>query len=530
MKIANRFVKIPLRCECTFLYHPEPWIACISDWQANLWSAAMATGNGKILPKAARPGGAHEHRPFRYRGILQKLNGFILSLSILASLSVAGQAQSPPQTYAATGFFRVQNDNGVWWFIDPKGRRFISKGVTTVQYAQDNIQGTDRSPYRETNQAKYGSVADWRKAVAPRLMAWGINTLGSWSDAELAKIEANGRYLAYSPNLNLGASFVGTPRETWMRGEFPNVFDPAFESFARRKALEQCGLQRDDPQILGWFTDNELRWTADWRDKDELLSVFLELPASAPGKRVAVDLLRNRYGDVAKLNAIWRTDFRSWDDLGQATAFKQPVDTLEFRSTGKGSEEVRAFVADSDAFLGLVAEQYFRVTTDAIKAVDPNHLIFGPRFAYVPAEPVVTAAAKYLNAISFNSYSRDPAGTIDEYSAFNLPAIIGEFSFVSDDSGLPNTSEGNPSLHTKTQQERALAFKNYVYSALKRPNLIGYHWFEHVDQPKEGRFDGQNANYGIVDIKDEPYLPLVQMMAEVNAQAEQIHASAANPR
>ena len=438
-----------------------------------------------------------------------------------------GQASQLP--YAATGFFRVQNDNGIWWFIDPKGRRFISKGVANVQYAQDNIQGTDRSPYRETNDAKYGSVGNWRKAIAPRLMEWGINTLGAWADAELATIEANGKRLAYAPNLNLGASFVGTPRETWRRGQFPNVFDPEFEIFARRTAREQCGSRKDDPQILGWFTDNELRWAADWRNKNELMTLALDLPASSPAKRVAVDLLRKRYVEVAKLNAAWKTDVKSWDDLLGMTDFEQPVDTLEFRSTGLGNEEARAFVADSDAFLELVAEQYFRITTEAIKAADPNHLIFGPRFAYVPAQPVVSAAAKYLNAISFNSYSLDPSGTIDQYSAFHLPAIIGEFSFVAEDSGLPSTSEGNLSLHVKTQKGRALAFKSYVTAGLKHPNLIGYHWFEHVDQPKEGRFDGQNANYGIVSIEDNPYLSLVQMMAEVNADAEQIHATASYP-
>lgn len=438
----------------------------------------------------------------------------------------AGQVNPlPAQTYAATGFFRVQNDNGVWWFIDPKGRRFISKGVTTVQYAQDNIQGTNRSPYRETNDAKYGSVDNWRKAIAPRLMEWGLNTLGAWSDAELATIEANGERLAYAPNLNLGALFVGTAKQAWLRGNFPNVFDPQFEIFARQKAQEECGPRKNDPQILGWFTDNELRWAADWRNDDELLASALQLPAGNPARRVAVVLLRSRHVDVANLNEAWKTDFRSWDDLLQVTGFKQPVDTFEFRTTGKGSSEVRAFVADSDAFLGLVAEQYFRITTEAIKAADPNHAIFGPRFAYVPAGPVVAAAAKYLNAVSFNSYALDPSGTIDQYSAFNLPAIIGEFSFISEDSGLPNTSERTPHLRKKNQKERALAYRNYVHAGLKHPNLIGYHWFEHVDQPKEGRFDGSNANYGIVDIEDRPYLPFVEMMAEVNADAERIHAS-----
>ena len=482
----------------------------------------MDTLNSRILPQIAQG-----RLPFRCQDIVRTLIVFILSLSILASIPDAGQAQLPPQ--AATGFFRIQNDNGVWWFIDPEGRRFISKGVTTVQYAQDNIQGTDRSPYRETNDAKFGSVENWRKAVAPRLIGWGFNTLGAWSDAELATIEADGKYLTYAPNLNLGATYKWTAREAWLRGNFPNVFDPRFESFARQKAQEQCAPKKNDPRILGWFTDNELRWAADWRDKDELLTVALEQPASNPAKRAAVDFLRNRFVDIAKLNAEWETGFRSWDDLLQVTDFKQPVDTFDFRISGKGGKEVQAFVADSDAFLGLVAEQYFRITAEAIKAADPNHLIFGPRFAYVPAKPVVTAAAKYLNAISFNSYGLDPTGTINQYSAFNLPVVIGEFSFVSDDSGLPNTSERMPDLHKKNQKERGVAFRNYVSAGLKHPNLIGYHWFEHADQPHEGRFDGQNANYGLVDIKDQPYSAMVEIMAEVNADAERMHASARHP-
>ena len=54
-------------------------------------------------------------------------------------------------------------------------------------------------------------------------------------------------------------------------------------------------------------------------------------------------------------------------------------------------------------------------------------------------------------------------------------------------------------------------------------------WMHWSDQPKEGRFDGQNANYGVVNIEDNPYLPLVAMMAEVNAEAERIHATAPYP-
>ena len=41
-------------------------------------------------------------------------------------------------------------------------------------------------------------------------------------------------------------------------------------------------------------------------------------------------------------------------------------------------------MADCDAFLAALAERYFRITCEAVRAADPNHIVFGCRFAYVP--------------------------------------------------------------------------------------------------------------------------------------------------
>ena len=53
-----------------------------------------------------------------------------------------------------------------------------------------------------------------------------------------------------------------------------------------------------------------------------------------------------------------------------------------------------------------------------------------------------------------------------------------------------------------TQAERADAFRRYATAALRHPSIVGYHWFEHADQPAEGRFDGENSNFGTVTIED----------------------------
>jgi agarase len=449
------------------------------------------------------------------------------ALTLVAHQSLAGGAP----TAATNPFIHAVQVNGRWWLIDPDGHRFISKGVTTVLYAQDTIYRTNASPYLETNKAKYGSPAAWRKAVAQRLTSWGFNTLGAWSDNGVAGITVDNRHLAYAPIVDLGEQFVGqkTKGQAWLHGIFPDVFDPDFEAFARQRAREVCTPLAGDVWVLGWFTDNELRWGPDWRGPDELLTMFLDLPANLPGKKAAVGLLQGRYQDVAGFNAVWNTKFATWDDVMSATSIAPPVVRpavyMQNEETERHANEAdpkrAAFAADCNAFLELLADRYFRVTNEAIKAADPNHMNLGSRFAYFPPQPVVAAAAKYVDVISFNCYQSDPRGTVERYAAFGKSLIIGEFSFRSEDSGLPNSRGAGPKV--KTQAERAAAFRNYVTQALQNPNLVGYHWFEHCDEPKEGRDDGENSNYGVVDIHDGIYAGLTRAMTEVNAQAETMH-------
>ena len=435
-------------------------------------------------------------------------------------------------------FFHTAKIDGRWWLIDPDGHRFISKGVTSVQFANDIIQGTQIRPYGQACKTKYGTIDAWRKATAQRLIGWGLNTLGGWSDDAVSQVAVSNQHLAYDPIIDFGANFVGHKQrgQAWLHGIFPDVFDPDFEPFARARAREICTPRANDHWLLGWFTDNELRWGPDWRGPDELLTMFLALPATEPGKKAAVDVLREHYTDVAKFNAVWSTTFTNWDDVTQATSIHAPVvrkavyaqNQETERQANEADPKRAAFVADCETFLSRLAERYFRVTSEAIKAADPNHMNFGCRFAYVPPQPVVAAAAKYADGISFNCYRPDPRQTIERYSAFGKPLIIGEFSFRSEDSGLPNSKGAGPKV--KTQAERAAAFTNYVTLALQNPNLVGYHWFEFCDEPKEGRFDGENSNYGVVNIQDDVYKELTQAMTEINPRAEALHEGGAVPK
>jgi hypothetical protein len=403
----------------------------------------------------------------------------------------------------ATGYFHTEQIAGVWWLITPEGNAFFSKGVNNVSYAADFAPALGYAPYGRVTQAKYGSAGKWAAAVADRLRGWGFNSVGSWSSQEMQT-----QQMPYVVIANMAASAGAN----WQHGELADVFAPRFDAALRQQAEKVCAPHAGDPFLLGYFTDNELRWGADWRSKKTLLDEFLARPADAPGRQAALALMRARYATVEALNAALGTQLKSLDELATLTALP---------TGNRGVQELQ------EAFQREYARHYFQGCREAILAADPNHLLLGCRFAgYAPA-PVVEAMGPYVDVVSFNNYDPLPpkAKLASLAATTGKPVALTEFSFKAQDAGLPNShGAGRP---VATQQDRADRFDAYLSALAKMPFVVGFHWFEYADEPAEGRFDGENSNYGLVNLKDEPWQILVERMTRVNAGLETLHQAAA---
>ena len=426
----------------------------------------------------------------------------VLVLTLLAS-GAAGQEAAEIDRYggwmgaktAATGWFRAARAEGRWWLVDPEGHRFLSVGVNTVSFRQDTIRGTNRSPYGETTREKYGRLEAWAEAAVERLWGWGFNTLGAWCDRATW-----GWGMPYTVILHFADAVRLGEGQT-----FPDVFDPAYDAAVRRLARRACGPLAGDPNLIGYFTDNELRWGPDWRSPETLFEEFLRLPDEAPGRRALLGFLEDRHLNISELNEGWRTSYASFTQVGRIP-------------------QVGSHIPDSDKddFLRAVALRYFNVTREAIRSVDEHHLVLGCRFAGYAPEAVLEAMSDHVDVVSLNHYDvHPPAAMLREiHRATGRPVMITEFSFRGRDSGLPNAKGAG--VVVNTQEERAEHFERYVKELVALPMVVGYHWFEHADQPAEGRFDGENSNYGLVDIRDDPYRVLVEAMARVNGSVYEL--------
>ena len=442
----------------------------------------------------------------------------------------------------ATGFFRtayvvngnetkphanLQQGKGRWWLVTPTGRLFFSLGIDCVRHNEgsplDNREylfswlPEPNSPFAQFIShwrsrgytrwvnfyamnlfRKYGDnwQQKWLDVTVRRLLSWGFNTIGNWSSAEVFRA----RKIPYVVPIHYGApTYFQT---AWQ--QMPDVFDERYPEAVERAIANAVREWKDDPWCIGYFVDNELSWSGWGNDpvsRYDLPRRVLASDGNLPSKREFVELLRAKYGEIGKLREAWRVQVSSWEDLLSKPLELPPQMTDEC-------------IADLSEFLTHFARRYFSVVRNALKKHAPNQLYLGCRFAPRPME-VVKVAAEFCDVVSFNIYAR----TVDEQgwsftNTLGKPCIIGEFHFGALDRGMFHTGL----VAVESQEERGKAYQAYVRSVWKLPAFVGCHWFQYVDQPLTGRFDGENYNIGFVSVVDYPHWELVNAAREVNGR------------
>jgi len=423
----------------------------------------------------------------------------------------------------ATGFFHVQQIDGNCWFVTPEGNVFLSIGVNSVTPKGDFAPKLGYSPYEKNVNKKYGATENWIKTTLIRLKEWGFNTIGGFS-VPVDRRKSDQEALPYVITYNLG-DLGGA---NWQEGIFPDVFDPKFKENIDRFVSVRCSKVNKDPFLIGYFLDNELDWT-------NAVNSMGRLGHNAPGKKALIEFAKKRYGnDFSKFMEVWESTATGFDELSR---------TKEIKPKKGFADKVRE---DRNEFLRVIARRYFEITTNAVRSYDKNHLILGVRFWFLRTPRIVVEEiGPYVDVVSVNFYTNKDEEKTPEYMRWvegqsakgliterdwlkeyaNLskkPILITEFSYRAKDSGLPNTKADIP-ITVPTQKDRADSFEWYAQKSAGRAYIIGYHWFQYMDQPKEGRFDAENSNLGLVDIQDNPYNLLTERIKRVNREVYLIH-------
>ena len=411
--------------------------------------------------------------------------------------------------------FSIQHQAGVDWLVAPDGSRFFSLGacVVTTGIARDkfDIENPGYASWKH-----HAEPRAWADAALKRLKSWGFTTVGGWGEFETLRASPE-MHLAFTPVLHIGST-AGAP---WW-----DMWDARVIQRMDDIAREQILAVREDPRLLGYYSDNELGW---WNAT--LFKMTLEQPPTSGQRQRLIALLRETYAsDWSRLAADFEPEAAGdWTELEQRGM-------LFLRPGGDGIRVLRRF-------LGLLAERYYSLTHDIIRKYDRRALILGDRFQSFYYPEVARAAAPHLDAISSNLNAQWNDGTFLRcyletlHALTRKPVLVSEFYMAARENRSGNRNDHGLFPVVPTQRERADAFRRTLMALARTPYALGADWFQYADEPSHGRDDGENFNFGLVDIHDRPYAELTAAAASLDLRslksappAPRLDASAGVPR
>lgn len=275
---------------------------------------------------------------------------------------------------AGLGFFGIRRFGKRWLLSTPEGEPFFSIGLnhidpTTLRYAENIAVWRD----------KYGgSMQRWLKeSVRPDLQSWGFNSVG-WVQEVVTRTPTNHRH---SRNFTFEEyQWLGMPYchmlpfadfHQWeAETRHPDLSSKDFEEWCDYVARAHCARFAGDPKLIGYF--------------------YIDCP--------------------------------TWVHTRAENQWKGPL----FDPAKLETESGRRQLFD-------LASRYYRVTHDAIRRYDKNHLILGDRYeARAPLpEEVVRAAVPFVDVLSFQHFAptEQIRRDLDHWHAFtDKPLLLADSS------------------------------------------------------------------------------------------------------
>jgi hypothetical protein len=468
----------------------------------------MLSAAPRLVPSALT--GTATPRVMPWATLLAAVLGLMVGLSAPAAAAALARDPAPapaPTSRPGPGPYTVKPDaRGVWWYHDAAGNRFLSLGVNNVTPVAWNPK-PDTTYYNAAVRQFKGDMAAWATATRTLLTDHGFNTLGCWSAPEIP----DGGGLVRTVVLYL----VGHDMTRCLQ-----PLRPGMEDLMRTNLRETMARYPDRSHILGVYFDNEMPWFGrngwDRNPGDTLLETALDLPDADPARPATLAWLKQRHATPAALSDAWQVQVTRWEDLKGVTI------------RGRMAPGV---VSDRTAFTAMLAERFYSAADRIVRAELPGMLRLGSRFAGDAPDAVITAAGAASDVMSLNSYPMAYRSNPEQLARFWLlggkPIMITEYSFRAREntSGNPNTRGAG--MVVDTQAQRAEGYTGVVTDSLTWPMVIGMHWFEFADQSPQGRFDGEDSNYGIVDVENRPYTTLLGAMKATNTAVSAAHAATA---
>lgn len=133
--------------------------------------------------------------------------------------------------------------------ISPSGQPFVSKGVAVITPGAKREDHDPENPGYAAWQ-HYPTDEAWADATLARLKEWRFTTVGGWSQHHTL-LRSTNMLGGFTPVLHVGSTAGALWWDMWDEKVIARMDDTA---------RQQILPVRDDPRLIGYYTDNEMGW------------------------------------------------------------------------------------------------------------------------------------------------------------------------------------------------------------------------------------------------------------------------------
>ncbi|MEM9282756.1 MAG: hypothetical protein AAGA96_13090 [Verrucomicrobiota bacterium] len=461
----------------------------------------------------------------------------MIAFFALASLS-APAVLAESRVIGNPDFIHLIEEDGIWWFADHAGQRFITTGMNHVDEIKilfnEVNEGWLQGEFGEDIKAPWGAlnpraenIGAFADMVVQDFKDYGFNTIPFHSYTVPLNLyeEREIYYIAKIKSQQICLTHMKRDK-----GErFPDVFSTEFEDKLDTLTKKICTPLRDAKYLLGYtFFDmpdlKSIRPFQKGKFEDKgLIYPWVQdlraLPASAPGKQQWISILKKNHSSASKAaETFGLSGINTWDELAAVTEW--PVEPDDVSLALKGAEDM--FTA--------IAEEWYRLHHDLIKRYDPNHLIIGDKHdvgydktVHMIPDGVLQAIGKYTDVLMIQSYThyadhhRDMLEELHQKSG--LPIINGDHSFSCKNEHQTKTK----GIKLETQEAVAEAYQHYMKNIMQNhPYMLGWWHCGYIEQwAPAGTHLGQQC--GFFTPFGEPRIDLLPAVKEANENAVKWH-------
>ena len=426
--------------------------------------------------------------------------------------SSSSKSDSYQKIIGKEGFFRLAIVDGIWWFITPEDKKFVSLGMNHIEpvlicsesnkehfikkYGEDLIGPAGR-PNNKGDAARR-----WLDDSIKQIKQWGFNSLGMHNPIRQSEFPYVAKFRVAAIDGAVG------PRK-----KYKDPFDPNTEIFIDQFAQKWSDIYKNDKMVLGISFNDMPVWRSSPGKIHMWVKFCMELKAESPGKQKWVDTLQKNYPDCSTAAAAYGIEASSWDDFLIRTSW--PV-----------SPQPEKVFKDVQNFLPLIADNWYRIVSNAIRKYDPNHLILGDKFIGNKDLPnwIDPILSKYFDVvyIQWYDYAHRQIPRLKElYAHTEKPILMGDSSF-----SAPNLNVPNPKgVRVKSQKEVGDAYYNYLQSIMGEPYIIGWHYCGFIEgSPDLVRFHRFfSIQNGLLQPDGTPHQDAIDRVTEANSKAYSWH-------